>query len=408
MLKRFEVKNFRNFKERFVFDLSNTKNYEFNPECIENGFVKKALIYGPNGCGKSNLGVAIFDIKNHLTDDKIDEQYSSNYLNAETGYDLAEFSFSFQFAENELVYSYGKKSVSHIVYEKLCINGKTVIELDWRKSNTAFIDLKGAENLRREMGNTISNPNAISVVKYVNNNSILEINDLNMTFVTFIGFISTMEFIPTPFLTGRFPTDIILDEEDGIKKLENFLNEFNIDCRLTTLERDGKKNIAFDFGHTKIDFFPNASTGTVSLANQFIMLHYIEIIVDICHEYKKWHTLHDEGNVLLKEIDNNGLMPNFSTGVPKPYSPFIYLDEFDAFYHYAVSTSMVSMLKKLNCQVVLTTHNTSIMSNDLLRPDCYFIMSNKDIKPICDFTAKELRLAHNIEKMYRAGAFDEQ
>ncbi len=58
-------------------------------------------------------------------------------------------------------------------------------------------------------------------------------------------------------------------------------------------------------------------------------------------------------------------------------------------------------------QVILTTHNTSLMSNDLLRPDCYFLMYKDKINPLSELTDKELRLAHNIEKMYRAGAFGE-
>ena len=60
----------------------------------------------------------------------------------------------------------------------------------------------------------------------------------------------------------------------------------------------------------------------------------------------------------------------------------------------------------MNCQAILTTHNTSIMTNDLLRPDCYFFMSETDIKPMYRLTDTELRKAHNIEKMYKAGAFD--
>ena len=68
---------------------------------------------------------------------------------------------------------------------------------------------------------------------------------------------------------------------------------------------------------------------------------------------------------------------------------------------------IVRSLRDMPCQAVLTTHNTSIMSNDLLRPDCYFIMSDADIKPMHQFTEKELRKAHNIEKMYRAGVFNE-
>ena len=55
---------------------------------------------------------------------------------------------------------------------------------------------------------------------------------------------------------------------------------------------------------------------------------------------------------------------------------------------------------------ILTTHNTSIMSNEILRPDCYFIMKNDSIKPLSKTTMKELREAHNLEKMYKAGVFN--
>ena len=41
------------------------------------------------------------------------------------------------------------------------------------------------------------------------------------------------------------------------------------------------------------------------------------------------------------------------------------------------------------------------MTNDLLRPDCNFILNENKIKPLCDCTDKELRFGHNIEKLFR-------
>lgn len=46
----------------------------------------------------------------------------------------------------------------------------------------------------------------------------------------------------------------------------------------------------------------------------------------------------------------------------------------------------------------MTTHNTSILTNDLLRPDCYFLMKKDIIRSLSKRTSKELREAHNIEK----------
>ena len=49
MLTRFSVENFKNFKDKFVFDLHQS-NYEFNSQAVKDGIVNKGLIYGHNGC----------------------------------------------------------------------------------------------------------------------------------------------------------------------------------------------------------------------------------------------------------------------------------------------------------------------------------------------------------------------
>jgi len=41
-----------------------------------------------------------------------------------------------------------------------------------------------------------------------------------------------------------------------------------------------------------------------------------------------------------------------------------------------------------------------------VRPDCYFLLRDSSIKAISELTEKELRQAHNLQKMYKAGAFN--
>jgi hypothetical protein len=84
---------------------------------------------------------------------------------------------------------------------------------------------------------------------------------------------------------------------------------------------------------------------------------------------------------------------------------FVFIDEFDAFYHYKLAFSVCKELFKRECQVLLTSHNTYLMTNDLLRPDCNFILADNTIKPLCDCTEKDLRFGHNIEKLFRGGTF---
>lgn len=57
--------------------------------------------------------------------------------------------------------------------------------------------------------------------------------------------------------------------------------------------------------------------------------------------------------------------------------------------------------------VACNSHNTDIISNELLRPDCYFELKDNRISPFCNLTGKALREAHNLQKMYKAGAFNE-
>lgn len=67
MLAKFAVENFRGFENKIEIDLTRPANYEFNKEAVKDGIIKNGIIYGPNGCGKSNFGLAIFDIVDHLT-----------------------------------------------------------------------------------------------------------------------------------------------------------------------------------------------------------------------------------------------------------------------------------------------------------------------------------------------------
>ena len=69
---------------------------------------------------------------------------------------------------------------------------------------------------------------------------------------------------------------------------------------------------------------------------------------------------------------------------------------------------MVRKLVSLEAQIIFTSHNTDLISNELLRPDCYFELKDNQISSFADRTVKALRQAHNIQKMYKAGAFDEK
>ena len=87
----------------------------------------------------------------------------------------------------------------------------------------------------------------------------------------------------------------------------------------------------------------------------------------------------------------------------------IYLDEFDAFYHYEMAENVIRFFKQRypKCQIIMTSHNTNLMTNRIMRPDCLFILSRKGtLTALCNATQRELREGHNLEKMYISGEFE--
>ena len=110
MLKRFKLKNYKNFKEEIVIDFGNVAGYQFSVDCISDGLITKMLVYGRNATGKTNLGRAIMDIDSTMF---AGPRFVGNgvFLNADSTEDSAEFSYTFDFSGIELIYQYARFSI---------------------------------------------------------------------------------------------------------------------------------------------------------------------------------------------------------------------------------------------------------------------------------------------------------
>ena len=109
MLKKFTLKNYKNFKDEISIDFENTAGYQFSTDCITDGTISKMLIYGRNATGKTNLGKALIDICTtmfgvwHYVDTGV-------FLNADSIDEAAAFSYEFRFENSELIYRYARFS----------------------------------------------------------------------------------------------------------------------------------------------------------------------------------------------------------------------------------------------------------------------------------------------------------
>ena len=367
MLKSFCVENYRGFEHKLCFDLGTPNNYSFNSEVIENGCVTKGIIFGLNSCGKSNFGLAIFDIITHLTEKQRlpKNDYFFFFLNGRKSF--AEFEYIFQFDNHELSYTYKKASVDNLLYESLKIDKQEVIYYDFEKRE-GFTNLIGSETLNA----SIKDESPISRVKYVYRNSILQDNEDNRVFKKFIDYVEHMLLFYSldnrgyeGFKNGSTSILESIVNAGRVEEFQMFLADNGINYALYPKEIDGTKTIYCRFGKQDADFWKIASTGTKSLTVFFY-----------------WYIRMESASL-------------------------VYVDEFDAFYHFELSDSVIRLLRSIKgVQIFTTTHNTNLLSNDLLRPDCFYILNDNKINPISNLTEKELRFAHNLQKMYKAGAFN--
>ena len=368
MLKRFEVENFKGFKERLIFDLQ-AREYEFNKNLVVNGIVNKGIIYGKNGIGKSNLGIALFDIVLHLTDkERMNPIYLTEYLNLDSEKPYAEFKYIFMLGDDEGIYEYKKKDTYYLIEESLTINNSRVLFYNYFEKKENFVDKNLVGNLQIELLD-----NKLSIIKYIYRNT--PTNQESPLYKMMI-FVENMLWYRglsegntyCGFSNGATILVEGLYNSGKKEEFQKFLADNGLYYNLEWQLANGVHELMAVFPtKKKAPFMSIASTGTKSLFLYFF-----------------WSV------AAFNKIS------------------FLFIDEFDAFFHYESAENIVLRLNcNKNFQTLLTSHNTYLMQNKLTRPDCCYIMTQNKITSLFNSTKKEIREAHNLEKMYINGAFNE-
>lgn len=367
MIKRFSVENFRSFKDRITIDFASSRDYDFNRHLIKNGLINKALIYGPNSSGKSNLGFALMDITAHLTDNQSNQPYLHYKLpiNLESGKNEINFEYVFYFDGIEITYKYSKDSMFSLLKEEIIINDKTVFFYDYVHSTFAN-DIEDIQSI-----NLSNRSEKISALKYIRNNMLTFSNSNPIKLI--VDFANQMlwfrslrinEFIGSNVLSEDISLFII--QNNFIDDFNSFLSKYGVNDKVAPLQTNNGLILGSIKGQHIAPFFDICSTGTSSLA----LLYY----------WKKKR---------FNEIQ------------------FLFIDEFDAFYHTKISKMILDEVNKIpSMQCILTTHNAYLADNSIMRPDCYFILKDGVIKNFSNRTIKTIREGNNISKMMLADEFE--
>lgn len=372
MLIKFTVENVKNFRDPITLDFTTTHDYKFNSECIKNGLLSKAVIYGPNASGKSNLGLALFDIVGLLTDKQVvkEQRDELSFINADSDSNIAKFEYLFRHGNSIIRYSYQKTAPLTLFQEELEIDGVRVFSYNFETKTPEFnhMELIGAETLNFEYYE-----NNLAILRYVANNT-NQGPDSNVRFV--MNFVSHMLWFRSlrdnqyiGLTTGIEYLDTWLIENNLVKDFQRFLlemAEINLNIDVGTVEGPSRYQLLVEQHKNKpLIFEQTKSNGTAALE----LLFY-------------WSRRFNEVSLL-------------------------FIDEFDAFYHFDLARNILNYVKKFDdIQAIFTTHNSYLASNSILRPDCYFVLSKGKLESFADSTDRELREGHNLEKMLRNGEFD--
>lgn len=362
MLKKFTVSNYKNFKDEISLDFSKIGEYSFNADCLS-----MRLIYGRNATGKTNFGRALLDIK-ILLYGMFRNDENSVLINADSQ-NTAKFIYEFQFGSDEVVYKYSRFANTELCDEELYVNGEAIFKCDFKNSK---FDFKGLSIISAETVNTnrylkkdeMDNEYVLPFLRWLINNTAFSDDSVLIQlskYVRKMGMITVgndLLYSNRNFLEN-------LKNPVYLQSFEDFLNLMGIECKLVLQELpDGQVELYFS-QNKLVPFYSTASSGTLALTSLY-----------------------------QKIVSNPSL---------------IYIDDFAAFYHYEMAEKLICYFKDKypECQFIMTSHNTNLMTNKIMRPDCLFILSSRGtLTALCDATERELREGHNLEKMYIRGEFE--
>ncbi len=169
MLKRFAVKNYKNFNGRTEISFDNVRNYEFNKKYVKDGLLNKIIVLGKNGSGKTNLGFAIFDIVVTLTSNQYNPYQTddASFLNGDSTEKYATFEYEFKQGDRTIRYEYRKAHPFEIVYERLEVDGELYFSRDGDESDYTRLKNECANDLQIDIKN-----GPMSVLRFVSSNTV--------------------------------------------------------------------------------------------------------------------------------------------------------------------------------------------------------------------------------------------
>jgi len=408
MLIEYSVENFRSISEKTTFSMVPSKERKKAENLIRvdgvpgvTKLLKSAVIFGANASGKTNqiraLDLMQFIVcmsRNFNKGDKI--PYFPFILNSEYAEKPTTFSLNFIIDETEYRYSFSYNADEIISEELVYFKGKSEKTIFIRNQNNlqAYQDDDEQQGLFRHTGNNVL------FLSKANN----EYKPFGPAFKWFNENLNYLDSIMD--IGDRYTINYMNRSQENKDKIINLLNFADFDIHdisgtIKTLKRTDIPDIVIQF--IEKDTKKPLPDGAIMTS-----------------ELKSLHT-RDDGNQItntFSEFESAGTQIFFNLlglflDAFENHQRVLIIDEFDTRLHpdlisYIFRLFHSNKINRMNSQLIVTTHNTRLLSADIFRREQIWFTEKKkntrntDLYSLFDY---EKRLDRSIEKNYFSGRY---
>lgn len=369
MLTKMYLTNFLSFLERTEFDFTSSKYTILSSTNVaENGILKGALMIGPNASGKSN---ALRGLKFLINLIKGEGVSVSSYRCYFTKVPITSAEYDFIFSGKKVSYTISYDIKTKNLSERLLVDEKEVLA---REGNIGKLNIGDVSISEENLDN------------------------------------DTLFLRTASFNTGRFPQEPILRElmdylfnsyyidgynqsallgktvnkyaeDNGVEKLNDYLNEFKYDFFVEYGEASSGEGLNIRLGSGQKSIFFKRKTFPMPSAF-FSESQGNQVFADMLPQ-------------IIRVIETPGMLV---------------IDEFGNSLHNKLAEKIVKFfMEKANCsQLYITSHDTNLVSNSVFRPDQINLITFENSKgsKVKRISVYKPREAQNLEKMYLGGMFE--
>ena len=433
MLLRFTVENFKSLRDRAVLSMIPSKVSRHKDHVIsaknrnDIGALKTSIIYGANASGKSNLIKAMRHAQLLITEGKRAGQslpYDPFKLDKDTKSYPSRFEFEIKC--NDVNYAYGFIADHKIIHEEWLFQIDKSQEHPIYERSAKGIDLSGLlKQAKSEEDKNFLNfthlgtpENRLFLFECFERNIFKQLSYLTCLQDVFSWFRDKLKIL-FPHSKYHGLEMELYEENKTSRHLTNILNDFDTGVsglKLNSIDFENETDLPIEFKERIAEELEDNEVIFITThENRFQIVRNKQGEI-VAHKLMASHIDSDGDEVLFdltQESDGTQRLLDLAPGlIELMHKDYVYvIDELDRSLHPDITTTLVSSFLSRTCgnnsQLIVTTHETSLLNLDLLRRDeIWFTSKNKQgSSKVYSLEEYKPRFDKDVRKAYLSGRF---